>query len=204
MDDVNIVVADIEIINIVKCAINNSETKAFLDMNSVNTTYNNLLGNSTEEHVNHKRYLKQLLLEKINNIVFARPKSRREAEIICSKTSHVEAIESYRNSPDEFNELFDAASLVRKDILENQSWNFSGNFDGYELPVTLKSLLQWIIIGPKSNIDMCPKKKEAIDITVRNMGEIIVNQLKLNDRLTIILHQMLHFVILLKHHFQWD
>ena len=107
IDDVNKVVADIEIVNIVKCAINNSETKAFLDMNSVK---------STEEHVNHKRYLKPLLVEKIINIVFTRPKSRREPEIICSKTSHVEATENYRNSPDEFNELFDAASLVRKDI----------------------------------------------------------------------------------------
>ena len=139
IDDVNKVVADIEIVNIVKCAINNSETKVFLDMNSVNTTYNNLLGKSTEEHGNHKRYLKQLLVEKIINIVFARPKSRREAEIICSKTSHVEAMENYRNSPDKFNELFDAASLVRKDILNNQTWNFTGNFEDFELPVTLKS-----------------------------------------------------------------
>ena len=178
IDDVNKVVADIEILNIVKCAINNSERKVFLDMNSVNTTYNNLLGKSTEEHANHKRYLKQLLVEKIINIVFARPKSRREAEIICSKISHVEAMENYRNSPDEFNELFDAAFLVRKDILNNQPWNFTGNFEDFELPVTLKSLLQWIIIGPKSSIDMCPKKKEAIDITVRNIGEIIVNSVK--------------------------
>ena len=44
--------------------------------------------------------------------------------------------------------------------------------------ITLKSLLHWIIIGEKSNIATCPKKKEVIDVTVRNIGEIIVNSVK--------------------------
>ena len=97
------------------------QKRAFLDMNSVNTINNNLLGNSAKERVNHKRYLKQLPIENIDNIVFARPKSRREAEMICSKASHTKAIESYGNAPDEFNELVYEASLLRKDILKNQS-----------------------------------------------------------------------------------
>ena len=49
MDDLNKVLAYIEIINI--CSIHNEQRKQFLDMNRVNTTCNKLLVNSTEEHM---------------------------------------------------------------------------------------------------------------------------------------------------------
>lgn len=43
--DVTKVTANIETVNVVKCAINNVELKKLFDMKSVSTTYNNLLGN---------------------------------------------------------------------------------------------------------------------------------------------------------------
>ena len=105
------------------------------------------------------------MLENIGNVVFTRPKSRRAPELVCSAQLSEEAIDSYKNAPDDFNDLLHAAAMVRKDILTNNKWSFSGNYEGFEIPVTLQSLLKWIIIFPKENIDMAPKKKDAIDTT---------------------------------------
>ena len=81
--------ADIEIIDLVDALVRNEQ---FVDMKSVNTTYNNILVNSEENHSNYKRYLKMLLSENVPNLIFSRPKKRRESEIICSDKSKDEAI----------------------------------------------------------------------------------------------------------------
>ena len=65
LDNLSIVLADIEIVNMVDELLN---TGNVLDMNSINTTYNNLLGKEKPE--NFKRYLKTLLEENVKNIVF--------------------------------------------------------------------------------------------------------------------------------------
>ena len=98
--------------------------------------------------------------------------------MLCSNSSHVEAIDAYRNTLDDYNLIFKTASMIRKDILDKEKWVFKGDFNEYELPKSLKSLLQWIIIGPKSNIDLAPLKKQSVDIAVRNIGEIIMNSVK--------------------------
>ena len=77
MNDIDSVLADIEIINVVRNALFHSKGDNFIDMNQVNITYNNLLGNSIETQVNYKRYLKNLLKENIRDFIFSRPKSRR-------------------------------------------------------------------------------------------------------------------------------
>lgn len=58
IDNMDTVLADIEIISVVRCSLSDAEKKTFLDMNDTNTTYNNLLRNSVEKHFNHNRYLK--------------------------------------------------------------------------------------------------------------------------------------------------
>ena len=175
MDDVNKVLADIEIINIVKSTV--CDRKKVLNMNDINITYNNLLANPVEQHVNYKRYLKRLVTEKLSSVVLSMPKSRRQSEVVCSTSSQEEAMENYRNSPDDSNEMYETASLVRKDILEGRNW-FKGGFDWYELPTSLKYLLKWIIIGPKVDVYLCPKKKESIDNVVKTIGEIIAKSVK--------------------------
>ena len=89
------VLADTEIINVVRNALFHSKGDNFIDMNQVNITYNNLLGNSIETQVNYKRYLKNLLKENIRDFIFSRPKSRRQSEVLFSNSSHLETIDAY-------------------------------------------------------------------------------------------------------------
>ena len=120
MNDIDSVLADIEIINVVRNGLFHSKGDHFIDMNQVNITYNNLLGNSIETQVNYKRYLKNLLKENIRNFIFSRPKSRRQSKVLCSNSSHVEAIDAYRNTPDDYNLIFKTASMVCEDILDKE------------------------------------------------------------------------------------
>ena len=86
LDDPKVVLADIEIINIIDSLIQDGE---FLDMkNGINTTYNNLLDDTGAIITNHKRYLKGLLQENVKGICFSKPKSRRESEVVSSNSTN--------------------------------------------------------------------------------------------------------------------
>ena len=82
MNDINRILADIEIVNIVNHQLN-VIGDAVLDMKNINTTYNNLLTTSDNPQ-NFKRYLKQLLMDHIPNITFTRPPARNEPERVLS------------------------------------------------------------------------------------------------------------------------
>lgn len=81
-------------------------------MNQVNTKYNNLLGNSMENQINRKRYLKNLLKENIKHAIFARQKSLRKSGILYSTSSHVEAMDAFCKSTDDYNIIFKTAFLI--------------------------------------------------------------------------------------------
>ena len=71
--------------NILKGILNDSSEIIY--MNSLNITYNNMLGKSNEYQENYKRYINQLLQENIPGIVFIRPPARNQLERVCSSAS---------------------------------------------------------------------------------------------------------------------
>ena len=79
LEDVNRVIADIEIVEMVRESVNNNNV---IDMNAVNLTYNALLEN--EEEINYKKYIKLLLQSNVTNVLFSRPLWRRRPENIHS------------------------------------------------------------------------------------------------------------------------
>lgn len=145
IENIDRVLADIEIINTVKFQLHH-ESNVVLHMKNLNTTYNNLMGNDCEV-VNYKRYLKQLILENLPEAQFVRPPARNDSEIICSVSQQEKAIDDLRNKRDDFTTIFEAAKIIREDVLKCRQWQFKGNFDGFVLPRTLSSLLRWIIGG---------------------------------------------------------
>ena len=65
LEDVNRVIADIEIVEMVRESVNNDNV---IDINTVNLTYNALLDN--EEEINYKKYIKSLFQSNITNVLF--------------------------------------------------------------------------------------------------------------------------------------
>ena len=75
LDDFSPVLANTEIVNVVDELLN---TRNILNMNSINITYNNLLGKGKPE--NFKRYLKTLYEENVKNIVINQPSARNQPQ----------------------------------------------------------------------------------------------------------------------------
>ena len=71
-EDVNRVIADIEIVEMVRESVSSNNV---IDMNTVNLTFNALLGNEGE--INYKKYIKSLLQRNVSNVLFSRPPCRR-------------------------------------------------------------------------------------------------------------------------------
>lgn len=176
VNDVRRVIADIEIIDIVKSNLENKNE--LLDLKNINKTYNNLIGVNQNEEINYKRYLKSLLSEHIPDVIFSRPPSRRQSERICSKTYQQKAIHEYDNVPDDYKIIYQAAKVVRREILKLQNWKFNGDFSNFQLPTILSCLLSWIMIGTQHNIDTTFKKKQTIDNQVNNISQIIIKSTK--------------------------
>ena len=177
LEDVTQVLADIEIINTVTEIIHESET--IIDMNSINVTYNNLMGLSENNHHNYKRYLKKLFEEYVPDIIFSRPPARNQPEIICSANTCTKSInKSFKNSSDDFNIIFKAAKLIRNKIISQENWKFEGDFDTFSIPQELKSLLQWIIIGPRKTLDKKPQKIKEVENSVKITSQVIMSCLK--------------------------
>ena len=151
-------------------------------MITLNTVYNNLLGNEEKFHCNHEKYIKSLILQKLSDVQFSRPKSRRQAEIIFSEAKRDQAIDQYINATDTYNEIFAAASLARRDILNRKRKKFKGSYGDYKIPTSLEQLLKWIIIGLKDTVNLNAKKKENVDVIIKNISEIIITSTKSKEK----------------------
>ena len=68
--------------------------------------------------------------------------------------------------------------MIRKDILAEKNWEFTGSFDGFDILNSLIMLLNWIIMGPKSKLASDCTKKQEVDKTVQMLSEIIMGIVK--------------------------
>ena len=107
-------------------------------MNTINETYDNLLGNNTT--VNYRRYLKSLLQSNISYLIFSRPLSRRKSENVYTDSCKNKLVDDYSNKADDFVAIFNVAKVVRKDMMEERQWKFRGSFSGFEVPKSLPTL----------------------------------------------------------------
>ena len=69
---------------------------------------------------------------------------------ICTKSQKDCIVDSALEcKTDIYDQVFETAMLIRKEVNANKSWKFEGTFDDYREPDMLYSLLNWIIRGPK-------------------------------------------------------
>ncbi len=60
--------------------------------------------------------------------------------------------------------------MLRKDIMSQEKWNFSGSFDDFQFPRMLECFIKWLLVGPKE-VEAVSKRdisaKKAIGKSVR-------------------------------------
>ena len=79
--------------------------------------------------------MKTLLEENVKNIAFNRPSARNQPERLVGLSNiYAAAINSFDNSSDDFNTIFQTAKLIRAKILKQDKWLFEGTFQGFAIP----------------------------------------------------------------------
>ena len=144
------VIADIEILNAIKCELTNP-TGVPMNMNNINATCNNLLNENQYEYTgnDYKKHLKHL------NIEFIKPKCRNESEKICrSATKDAVVDDAFENVEENIDYLFQTAKMIREEEGKRKQWSLDGSFEGYQSSDTdmLRILLRWIIAGQKTEL----------------------------------------------------
>ena len=152
---------------------------------NVNTTYVNILQDNNQGNIqlNYKRRLKELLLQNISNIEFIKPVKKNEPEKICSTKQKDEIVDSIlENINSNYHDVFQAARLIRDDVLRTENWKFTGSSDNYQPPFLVKTCIRWIISGPSTGIES-ERRTKSIDIGVDNLTQIVAQAVKMKRQM---------------------
>ena len=160
-------------------------SKILLDMKSLNFAYSNMFD---ETDVNCQHYLKQSLLENIPDIQFIRPPARNQSEWICSSHGQSKAVEnSFQNTNNNYQNIFQVAKNVSREILGEEKWQFNGSYNGFKVP-RLLDVLHWILSGPRKGTEKRTQINE-IEKLVNILSELVMNMIKSNHHLQYYSHQ---------------
>ena len=138
-------------------------------MNTVNTVYKELLQEKgTEENDikdNYKIYLNKLIQSNIFNAKFIKNKNPSKPEHICSTDTNVEAFDRATKKPENINDILHVVKIIRKELTEHTRWKFKGTLQTFTLPPLVNKLVQWILIGPRENIQKISRRDSAENVT---------------------------------------
>lgn len=179
-EDLSRILADIDIINMVDTSIRENSNE-FLTMNEINEAYNEFIDNEHNNKGNYKSYLKELIQRNVKNVSFTRPNARNAPERVCSKKTVSCMIENEATSKKEkYFSIFESAKTIRNEILKTSNWQFTGSYDGFEVPKILHCMVKWILVGGTH-----PRHRNLDDINVKvgNISQIIMKLTKTNRQI---------------------
>ena len=174
------IIADIEIINLVETKIS---LGLILNNNMIHTTYKNMLlenGMQPETiRADYKKYLKRLISENVTDVKFVKGYRVNEPMNVCSSRTESRAMDIaiMQNQVDEFNLLFKASKLLRKELSSNPKWVFKGSFDDFVHPELLTTFLRWVLLGPNLSVEG-EKRTQKIENTVSVATQVLMQSFK--------------------------
>ena len=133
------VTCDLEIIDVVKWSLADNED-TLLTMNNIQTAYLDILRENSIKIVEGKRYkpyLKQLIIDNIENVHFNKPNDMTKSEQVFSKVAMKQSLSGSAKNKDNLQVILDASNILRNKINTTPSWSFKGTFDDYEDPPLL-------------------------------------------------------------------
>ena len=145
--DTHYVVADIEIINFVKQDLEDS-TRKVLTTNIVEKVYQEILVdnglNQEYQQKSHKKYLKQLIIENIDDVKFIKSPCDNEPGKIRSKSAGDHSLDKTMQqcAAQNSNDIFSAAKIIRHELETMAKWSFQGSFSNSSSLVQLSTFLR--------------------------------------------------------------
>ena len=144
--------ADIKITDFVEGYLNYSSERV-LDIKIDKIYMGTLMENGTTTDklcATYKKYLKDLISENIENVVFVKHTQKNKAEQLIAGTTQSETIsqisENFSTERD-LKGMWNVANVIRKTLLGSK-WKFEGDMNNYEIPNLLQTFLKWVWLGP--------------------------------------------------------
>ena len=117
-----------------------ADNSASLNMAELNDTYVMILKRCSvqiTESRNYRKYLKQLLSERLPNLQFV--KSLRKSEpgkvvLPAAVSKAVDVLSGQMDSKDTIKHLETMARMLRGEIMQQQKWSFTGSFEDFPNP----------------------------------------------------------------------
>ena len=172
---------DIEVVVYVKESLITSDT--CLSMNEINDLYIESLqekGIETIDGANHKKRLKNLILQNIPNVQFIEPTKPRECQKVALKKVVSKIVEQSNVSGFDIESVSGLSRVLRYEALDYRHWKFTGDFSTWKNPPVLEFFLKQIMIGPKHR-QLKGVRKEDADKCVDVVCQMIVQNTK-SDR----------------------
>ena len=175
--------SDIELIHCIETELI-QQTEKVLDMNIVNSMYREILlenGESRENLAyNYKKYIKELILDNIPDIVFVKGKQKNKPEILMTNLTHAEAINTYTETTTNENDikaLWKLAKSIRSEVFAKK-WQFTGNFKSYDSPRLLSTFLKWVLLGPHTENSNKIDRSPAVEKLMLTSAQFVSQNIK--------------------------
>ena len=81
------------------------------------------------------------------------------------------------NKVDDFNTLFEASKLLRKELSSHPKWAFKGSFDDFIHPKIFISFLRWVLPGPNLSVES-EKRTRKIENAVSVAAQVLKQSFK--------------------------
>lgn len=164
--------AEIEFINLIENLLSDG---SILNMNSLVKTCRNIrVANGVKEPDVSKKKIKQLILERIPNVVFSKPLQANESERVSLPATKDKAIAMMEEMQErsEMEEIFSVAKRLRSLIISSDSWRFKGSLQHQDhlVPRALYIFFRWLIVGPSTVIEN-EETDNAVNNTAMNLAQ---------------------------------
>ena len=115
--------------------------------------YKEILANNglKQEHQqkSYKEYLKQLIIENINDVKFVKSPRVSEPDRKCNASTgeHARDMTMQQCAAEIYNDIFNPAKIIRHELETMAKWNFQGSLSDFSSLVQLSFLLWWVMFG---------------------------------------------------------
>lgn len=171
-----------KILDFVKLQIDSSNT---MDMKQVEDCYVKYLKEENIDvplQIDIRKYLKKIILSDENlmsKIDFFHYIPRKPAVIASKKFVEKLVCEKHFNGSDDAQDTVTKTfKLIRKELGKLDDWSFDGDFEKYETPALLSSLMYGILAGSKT---VSEKKSNELTLISKNISQYICSNYK-SDR----------------------
>lgn len=124
----------------------------------VEDTYKRVLeekGVATHPKTSYKKHIKNILLEKVPGIDFAKRGAKPEI-IFSTVTKEKLMTQKHENAGvgDGIETVLKAFQIICREITEMDDWYCIGLFVDFNTPMKLQQFLKWVVSGPYTNINV--------------------------------------------------